>query len=84
MITVLRNSWPLLLGVMLLMLGNGLQSSLLGVRGETAGFSAVEMSFIMSAYFVGFMISSRILPCRTRWLGFWGACGSGSVFAVCM
>jgi MFS family permease len=69
MITVLRNSWPLLLGVMLLMLGNGLQSSLLGVRGETAGFSAVEMSFIMSAYFVGFMISSRVTPIMIRRVG---------------
>ena len=69
MISVLRNSWPLLLGVMLLMLGNGLQSSLLGVRGEQEGFSAIQMSFIMSAYFVGFMISSRVTPNLIRRVG---------------
>ena len=34
MFQVLSNTWALLLGMALLMLGNGLQGSLLGVRGE--------------------------------------------------
>ena len=33
MIAVLTTSWQLLLGVMLLMVGNGMQGSLLGIRG---------------------------------------------------
>ena len=41
MLVVLRNSWALLLGVMLLMLGNGIQGSLLGIRGKIEGFTAV-------------------------------------------
>lgn len=39
MISVLRLSWPLLLGMFLLQIGNGLQGSLMGVRGAIEGFS---------------------------------------------
>ena len=38
MIAVFRNSWALLLGMLLLMIGNGLQGTLLGVRGGIEGF----------------------------------------------
>ena len=55
MLTAIRNSWALLFGMMLLMIGNGLQGTLLGVRGEIEGFSTLQMSFVMSAYFVGFL-----------------------------
>ena len=37
MIATIRTSWPLLLGMLLLMLGNGLQGTLLGVRGDIEG-----------------------------------------------
>ena len=33
MLQVLSNTWALLLGMFLLMIGNGLQGTLLGVRG---------------------------------------------------
>ncbi len=69
MISVIRTSWPLLLGMLLLMLGNGLQGSLLGVRGSTLGFSSVEMSLVMSAYFAGFLIASRVTPNMIRRVG---------------
>ena len=62
MISVLGNSWPLLLGMMLLMLGNGLQGSLLGVRGAIEGYTAGTMSLVMSAYFLGFLVGSRLAP----------------------
>ena len=55
MINVLQNGWALLLGMGLLMVGNGLQGTILGVRGNIEGFSTLEMSVIMSAYFVGFL-----------------------------
>ncbi len=58
----LRSTWPLLLGVLLLMLGNGLQGSLLGVRGDIEGFGAATMSWVMSAYFIGFLAGSRLSP----------------------
>jgi hypothetical protein len=38
MLFVLRNSWPLLLGMLLLMTGNGLQGTLLGIRGAIEGY----------------------------------------------
>ena len=49
MLQVLRGSWALFLGMFMLMMGNGLQGTLLGVRGELEGFSTLEMSIIMSA-----------------------------------
>lgn len=69
MLTVLRNSWALLLGVMLLMLGNGLQGTLLGVRGKIEGFSPVEMSYVMAGYYVGFLFGSRMAPEMIRRVG---------------
>lgn len=62
MLQVLSSAWALLLGVGLLMLGNGLQSSLLGVRGAMEGFSPFGLSLVMSAYFVGFLGGSRMTP----------------------
>jgi MFS family permease len=55
--------------MLLLMLGNGLQGSLLGVRGSTIGFSSVEMSLVMSAYFAGFLLASRVTPDMIRRVG---------------
>ena len=69
MLVVLRNSWPLLLGVMLLMVGNGIQGTLLGVRGDLEGFGTYAMSAVMSAYFVGFLFGSRMVPAMIRRVG---------------
>ena len=69
MFKVLSNTWALLLGMGLLMLGNGLQGSLLGVRGEAAGFTTFELSLVMSAYFVGFLGGSRLTPELIRRVG---------------
>ncbi len=69
MLKVLTTSWPLLLGVMLLMVGNGVQGSLLGIRGSLEGFSTFELSVVMSAYFVGFLFGSRLAPRMIRKVG---------------
>ncbi|EPX85016.1 MFS transporter [Salipiger mucosus] len=69
MLDVLRQSWALLLGMGLLMMGNGLQGSLLGVRGGEEGFSAFYMSIVMSAYFAGFLVASRVTPGMIRRVG---------------
>ena len=69
MIQVLRGSWALLLGIMLLMVGNGLQGTLLGVRGGIEGFSTFQMSVVMSAYFLGFLGGSRLTPELIRRVG---------------
>ena len=62
MITVVRSAWALLLGMFLLQIGNGLQASLMGVRGAIEGFSTFEISLIGSAYFIGFLGGSRMAP----------------------
>ena len=69
MLKVLTSSWPLLLGVMLLMVGNGVQSSLLGIRGAIEGFSTFELSIVMSAYYLGFLGGSRLAPEMIRRVG---------------
>jgi MFS family permease len=69
MIKVLSASWALMLGMGLLMVGNGLQGTLLGVRGGIEGFSTFQMSIVMSAYFVGFLGGSYMAPGMIRRVG---------------
>ncbi|PIE08857.1 MAG: MFS transporter [Rhodobacterales bacterium] len=69
MLDALRHSWALLFGVLLLMLGNGIQGTLLGLRGELEGFSTFEMSVVMSGYFAGFLGGSRMTPGLIRRVG---------------
>lgn len=49
----------LLIGIALLMAGNGLQGSLLGVRTEAEGFSLAATGVVMACYFAGFLVGSR-------------------------
>ncbi|AZQ67157.1 MFS transporter [Silicimonas algicola] len=69
MLQVIRSAWPLLLGIILLMVGNGLQGSLMGIRGGIEQFSTIELSVITSAYFVGFLFGSRTAPGLIRRVG---------------
>ncbi|WP_339950925.1 MFS transporter [uncultured Albimonas sp.] len=69
MLSLLSNTWALLFGMLLLMMGNGMQGSLLGIRGAIEGFSAGEMSLVMSGYFLGFLIMSRAAPGMIRRVG---------------
>ena len=62
MLQVMTGSWALFLGMFMLMIGNGLQGTLLGLRGDMEGFTTFELSVVMSAYFVGFLFSSRLTP----------------------
>ncbi|WP_114967309.1 MFS transporter [Alkalilacustris brevis] len=69
MLQVLGTSWALLLGIGLLMVGNGVQGTLLGIRGSIEGFTTFQLSVIMSAYFVGFLGGSRLAPELIRRVG---------------
>ena len=69
MIQVLASSWALLLGMGLLMMGNGLQATLMGVRGSLEGFTTFELSIVTSAYFAGFLGGSRATPWLIRRVG---------------
>lgn len=67
--TVILHVWALLFGVFLIMIGNGMQSTLMGVRGGLEGFSTFELSIVTSAYFVGFLIGSRMASSFIRSVG---------------
>ena len=69
MLKVLGSTWALLLGILLLMVGNGLQGSLIGIRGAIENFSTGELSVITSAYFAGFLFGSRMTPELIRRVG---------------
>jgi len=66
---ILKNSWALLIGMFLLMLGNGTQGTLLSVRGALEGFGPTTMSYVMAAYYVGFLIGSQLAPRLIRRVG---------------
>jgi len=53
----------------MLMVGNGLQGTLLGLRGDQEGFSTFALSIVMSGYFVGFLFSSKVTPELIRRVG---------------
>ena len=62
MFSAIRSAWPLLLGLAILMLGNGLQGTLLGVRATLEGFSTQTTGYVMTGYYVGFLLGSFIGP----------------------
>ncbi len=69
MLQVISSAWALLLGMCLLMVGNGMQGTLLGIRGGIEDFSTLQMSIVMSAYFLGFLGGSRMAPGMIRRVG---------------
>lgn len=61
--------WPLLLSGGLLLGANGLQSTLLAVRGGAEGFSPLIIGLLLSAYFVGLVWGCRAAPAVIRDVG---------------
>jgi MFS family permease len=55
-------TWPLLLGMAILMLGSGLQSTILGLRATLEGFPTPVTGLVMSCYYVGFLIGTLVAP----------------------
>lgn len=54
-ISVAAATWALFVGLALVMIGNGLNGSVVGVRSGEAGFDLTVTSAIMAAYFAGFL-----------------------------
>jgi len=65
----LSASWAILLGIGCMMLANGLQGTLLGVRAGVEGFSTFTTGIMMSGYFVGIFIGSFLAPYLVRRVG---------------
>lgn len=62
MVGVLFNCWALFLGLGLIMLGNGLQATLIGVRASMEGFGTSITGLVMSGYFVGLIAGCQLVP----------------------
>jgi MFS family permease len=68
-LSVVKKSWPLFLGMGVLMLGAGLQSTLLGLRATLEGFPTPVTGVIMSCYYVGYVMGTLIAPPLLRQVG---------------
>ncbi len=55
-------AWPLFFGIALIMLGNGLQGTLLGLRANLEGFDTEVTGLVMSFYYAGFLAGSIVAP----------------------
>ncbi|MDH3306936.1 MAG: MFS transporter, partial [Acidimicrobiia bacterium] len=60
--TSLGPLWALFAALGLLMLGNGLQSTLVGIRTQLADFGGFATALVMASYFAGFLGSSFVVP----------------------
>ena len=79
----IKNCWALLLGIALLMLGNGLQSTLLALRANQEGFSIGQIGLMMTSYFVGFLLGSTLVPNRVSKVGHVRVFAALASFASC-
>jgi MFS family permease len=68
-LSAITSTWPLLLGMGVLMLGAGLQSTLLGLRATLEGFPAPVIGIVMSCYYVGYVLGTVIAPYLLRQVG---------------
>lgn len=62
LLVTLRDTWSLLVGMALLMVGHGLQATLLGVRASLEDFPAVVTGMVMSGYYAGLLVGSFAVP----------------------
>ncbi len=69
MLQVFSGVWALLLGIVLIMLGNGMHFTLIGLRGGIENFSSAELAIVTSGYFVGFLSGARFTPVLIRRVG---------------
>lgn len=62
MLSAIAAVWALLLGIGFIMLGNGLQGTLLGVRATLEGFPTSVTGLVMTGYYIGFLAGSWLAP----------------------
>jgi MFS family permease len=67
--TSIRPLIPILTAAGILLGGNGLQGTLIAVRGAQEGFSAASIGFMGTAYFAGFLIGCLIIIRMLRAVG---------------
>ena len=62
LISALTSSWPIFMGLALMMMANGLLGTLLGVRASIEEFNTATIGIVMSLYYVGFLAGSYYVP----------------------
>lgn len=58
----LIDNWPLFLGMLMLMVANGLLVTLLTIRGTTLGFSELQISIMQAGYPLGALAGTVLTP----------------------
>lgn len=53
--------WALFAGLGLMMIGNGLNGAVIGIRSGTEGFSVIVTGVIMAGYFAGFLLAPSVV-----------------------
>lgn len=66
---MIASTWPLLLGMGVLMLGAGLQSTLLGVRATIEAFPTATIGIVMACYYAGFLLGTVLAPLLIQRVG---------------
>ena len=69
MLNIISNCWALLIGMGLIMIGNGLQTTLIGVRASMENFGTTITGFIMSGYFLGLIFGCNTTPIIVKRVG---------------
>jgi len=69
MYTLLKTTWALFFGIAMIMLANGLQGSLIGIRASLEGYSSFAAGIIMTGYYSGFLAGAYFAPKRIKKVG---------------
>lgn len=62
MFSIIISSWTLFFGLALIMIGNGVQIILVGLRTSEVGFTNFVSGLIMGGYFLGLFLGSIFVP----------------------
>lgn len=62
MLHTLKDNWALFLGILLLMISNGLLATLLTIRGSSIGFSEVTIGIMQAGYPIGALLGAMAAP----------------------
>jgi MFS family permease len=62
MLAAIKSAWALFVGLGMLMLGNGLQNSLLGIRAGQENFTTEATGLIMAFYYIGLLAGAFVTP----------------------
>jgi hypothetical protein len=69
MLQALSGVWALLVGIVLIMLGNGMHFTLTGLSGRIEWVSGAELAVVRPGYFLGFLSGARFTPVLIQRVG---------------